>query len=80
LAVRESGFDFRKGQKMFLFSTATRLDLVTTNCHVQKIPMILGSRDSAVGIATGYWIDDREVGVPVPVLIGKIFVLSTLSR
>jgi hypothetical protein len=25
------------------------------------------SRDSAVGIVTGYWLDDRGVGVRVPV-------------
>jgi hypothetical protein len=30
----------------------------------QKCPV---SRDSAVGIATGYGLDDREVGVRVPV-------------
>jgi hypothetical protein len=28
-----------------------------------------GSRDSAVGIATGYGLDDRGVGVPVPVVM-----------
>jgi hypothetical protein len=27
----------------------------------------IGSRDSAVGIATGYGLDDRGVGVRVPV-------------
>jgi hypothetical protein len=27
----------------------------------------LGSRDSVVGVATGYELDDREVGVRVPV-------------
>jgi hypothetical protein len=26
-----------------------------------------GSRDNAVSIATGYWLDDRKVGVRVPV-------------
>jgi hypothetical protein len=30
------------------------------------------SRDSAVGIATGYGLDDREIGVRVPVL-SRIF-------
>jgi hypothetical protein len=25
------------------------------------------SRDSSVDTATGYWLDDRRVGVPVPV-------------
>jgi hypothetical protein len=29
--------------------------------------IIIRSRDSAVGIATGYGLDDREVGVRVPV-------------
>jgi hypothetical protein len=28
---------------------------------------VTGSRESAVGIATGYWLDDRGVGVRVPV-------------
>jgi hypothetical protein len=31
-----------------------------------------GSRDSVVGIATGYWADDRGVGVRVPV-VARIF-------
>jgi hypothetical protein len=31
------------------------------------LPLILGSRDSAVCIATGYGLDDRGVGVRVPV-------------
>jgi hypothetical protein len=35
------------------------------------------SRDSVVGIATGYWLDDRGVGVRVPVG-SRIF--STSSR
>jgi hypothetical protein len=38
---------------------------------------ILRSRDSAVGIATGYGLDDRNVGVRVPVG-SRIF--STSSR
>jgi hypothetical protein len=37
----------------------------------------VGSRDSVVGIATGYGLDDRGVGVRVP-LASRIF--STLSR
>jgi hypothetical protein len=38
---------------------------------------LIGSRDSVVGIATGYGLDDRGVGLRVP--IGpRIF--STLSR
>jgi hypothetical protein len=28
---------------------------------------LCGSRGSAVGIVTGYWLNDREVGVRVPV-------------
>jgi hypothetical protein len=27
----------------------------------------MACRDSTVGVATGYGLDDREVGVPVPV-------------
>jgi hypothetical protein len=29
--------------------------------------MTIGSRDSSVGLATGYGLDDRGVGVQVPV-------------
>jgi hypothetical protein len=37
------------------------------------------SRDSVVGIATGYGLDDRGVGVRVPVGV-KDFLFSTSSR
>jgi hypothetical protein len=37
-----------------------------------------GSRDSVVGIATGYGLDDREVGVRVPVG-SRIFFFPRLS-
>jgi hypothetical protein len=37
------------------------------------------SRDSSVGIATGYGLDDRGVGVRVPVGV-KNFLFSTSSR
>jgi hypothetical protein len=37
------------------------------------------SRDSSVGIATGYGLDDRGVGVRVPVRV-KNFLFSTASR
>jgi hypothetical protein len=40
---------------------------------------MIGSRDSAVGIATGYWLGDRGVGVRVPVRV-KNFLFSTSSR
>jgi hypothetical protein len=33
---------------------------------VVVVIIIIRSRDSAVGIATGYWLDDRGVGVRVP--------------
>jgi hypothetical protein len=33
------------------------------------------SRDSAAGITTGYWLDDRGIGVRVPVGL-KIFTSS----
>jgi hypothetical protein len=36
------------------------------------------SRDSVVGIATGYWVDDRGVGVRVTV--GQDFFFSTSCR
>jgi hypothetical protein len=38
-----------------------------------------GSRDSEVGIATGYGLDDRGVGVPSPGRV-KNFLFSTSSR
>jgi hypothetical protein len=42
--------------------------LVTTDCNLNKGSMkCLRSRDSAVGIATGYGLHDRGVGVRVPV-------------
>jgi hypothetical protein len=37
------------------------------------------SRDSSVGIATGYWLENREVGVRVPVKV-KNFLFFTSSR
>jgi hypothetical protein len=37
-----------------------------TGRHMQNI-IRLGSRDSSVGIATSYGLDDRGVGVRVPV-------------
>jgi hypothetical protein len=37
------------------------------------------SQDSAVGIATGYGLDDRRVGVRIPV-VAKIFLLSMSAR
>jgi hypothetical protein len=35
--------------------------------YIYKIPKIFRNRDSAVGIAIGYGLDDRGVGVRVPV-------------
>jgi hypothetical protein len=35
-------------------------------------------RDSVVGIATGYWLDDREVGVRAPV--GSIISLLHIAQ
>jgi hypothetical protein len=37
------------------------------------------SQDSVVGIATGYGLDDRGVGVPSPGRVKKNFLFSTLS-
>jgi hypothetical protein len=37
-----------------------------------------GSRDSAVGIATGYGLDDQGIGVRVPVR-SRIFITSSSS-
>jgi hypothetical protein len=49
------------------------------NQHGHSIPVCIGirSRDSAVLIATGHELDDREVGVRVPV-VSRIF--SSLRR
>jgi hypothetical protein len=41
------------------------LDLLSVLCDGNR--GLLGSRDSVVGIATGYELDDCEVGVRVPV-------------
>jgi hypothetical protein len=53
------------------------------NTHLQHIPSLPllheHCRDSAIGMATGYGLDDRRVGVPVPVG-SRIFLLSTSSR
>jgi hypothetical protein len=45
----------------------------------RNIYHLLRSRDSVVGIATGYGLDDRGVGVRVPVGV-KNFPFSTSSR
>jgi hypothetical protein len=42
------------------FSTVLTLDFVTVLVHMRSL-------DSSVGIATGYGLDDRGVGVRVPV-------------
>jgi hypothetical protein len=43
------------------------------------LPLFIeNTRDTAVGIATSYWLDDREVGVRVPVG-SKIFTYPFLS-
>jgi hypothetical protein len=43
------------------------------NTSMSKIPEIAMNRDSSVGIATGYQLDDR--GVEVRVLLGQEFSL-----
>jgi hypothetical protein len=43
--------------------------------HLNYKHILFGSRDSAVGIATGYGLDDRGVGVRVPV-VSRIFSSS----
>jgi hypothetical protein len=43
--------------------------------HTEQSTRKDGSRDSSVGIATGYRLDDRGVGVRVPVL-SRIFSTS----
>jgi hypothetical protein len=42
----------------------------------------LGTRYSVIGIATGYGLDDREVGIRVPVgsIISFLHVVQTGSR
>jgi hypothetical protein len=53
------------------------MDQEIENEHIEICGLTCGSRDSSVGIATGYGLDDRGVGVPVPVG-ARIF--STSSR
>jgi hypothetical protein len=38
-----------------------------TTGYLQFVPIIFGSRDSVVGIVTSYGLDDRGIGVRVPV-------------
>jgi hypothetical protein len=46
------------------FNYWTVLSILCSYCELR---VIMGSGDSVVGIATGYWLDDRGVGVRVPV-------------
>jgi hypothetical protein len=46
----------------------------TLGHKTRKVTQFKGSRDSSVGIATGYGLDDRGVGVRVP--IGERFFSS----
>jgi hypothetical protein len=53
-----------------LFLPHTQVKLATPTSFINFEVFILKiqlSRDSAVGIATGYWLGDRGVGVRVPV-------------
>jgi hypothetical protein len=43
--------------------------------YLKDSDIAFSSRDSAVGIATGYWLDDQGVGVPV-----KNFYFSMSSK
>jgi hypothetical protein len=61
----------------FIYHPTNRLYTVVKGT-IEK-PIISWSRDSAVGIATGYGLDDRGVGVRVPVG-SRIFFYSTSSR
>jgi hypothetical protein len=47
--------------------------------YIYKNCLLRGSRDSAVGIPTGYGLDVRAVGVRIPVGSG-FFSISTSSR
>jgi hypothetical protein len=42
-------------------------DCMGIHTIINMYPIISESRDSVVGIGTGYGLDDREVGVRVPV-------------
>jgi hypothetical protein len=46
---------------------------------LQMFENSVGSRDSVVGVATGYGLDDQGVGVRVPVE-SRIFLYSMSSR
>jgi hypothetical protein len=50
----------------------------TTSKYLDIKLQFMRSRNSVVGIATGYGLDDRGVGVRVPV--GSRILFSTLSR
>jgi hypothetical protein len=52
---------------LLVFLLSFCLESFRENLIFVHIPYIFGSRGSAVGIATGYGLDDRGVGVRVPV-------------
>jgi hypothetical protein len=52
--------------------------LVLAYCELEK-HLINVCRDSSVGVATGYGLDDRMIGVRFPAGLG-IFIFDTASR
>jgi cell division protein FtsX len=50
-----------------LFSHLLMITSVCFNGNIIIIVIVMWNRDSVVGTATGYWLEDREVGVRVPV-------------
>jgi hypothetical protein len=54
-------------QFFLLYSCVFRNVVLLKNCLTITRTTLLSSRDSAVGIATGYGLDDRDVRVRVPV-------------
>jgi hypothetical protein len=64
-ALRQIGYRFRGN--VFTDRYQATHDLSGDRCIATVVHVTIGSRDSAVGIATGYDLDGREVRVRVPV-------------
>jgi hypothetical protein len=60
-------------QRVLIFLNIMETLMIKSSSHIfiyinfDDYPILRQSLDNAVGIATGYWLDDRRVGVRVPV-------------
>jgi hypothetical protein len=61
----EVSYSYKITDKFFLLLLLLLLLVVVV--VVVVVAVSSGSRDSALGIATGYWLEDRRVGVRLPV-------------